>query len=355
MFSDVESGRLGVIAPSEMNEHQLKTAAAAVFNAGIRAVDPEVCVRQWLRLKDDRLMVGEKAYPLGKVGKLFVVGIGKASAAMAGPVEALLGARIDHGLVITKYGHALPLKHCRVMEAGHPVPDESGVAAAGALLDLVSTAAPGDLVLCLISGGGSALSPAPIAGISLADKQAVTRQLLACGATIHEINTLRKHLSRIKGGRLCRRANGAVVVALILSDVIGDDLDIIASGVTAADPSTYTDCLDIIARYGLQDKIPDTVENLLAEGARGRIPETPKPQDPVFNVVDNRIVGSISDALLAAEQEAGRLGFNPMVLTSMIHGEAGEVAKVLCAIAAEIRRSGRPVSAPACSPVEKPP
>lgn len=327
---------------------RLKETAGAIFSAGIQAVDPEICVRNHLRLVGDLLLVGEMAYPLREIGKLYVVGIGKASAAMAKAVEAVLEDRIDHGLMITKYGHTIPLKHCRVMEAAHPVPDENGVDATAALLALVATAGSGDLVLCLISGGGSALSPAPAEGISLADKQAITQLLLACGATIHEINTIRKHLSRIKGGRLCESANGASVAALILSDVIGDDLDIIASGATAPDPGTFADVLAIIRRYGLQEKIPRAVADHLWRGSRGEVPETPKPGDAIFNRVENCIIGSISDALTAAESEARNRGFTPLVLTSMLQGEAAEVAKVICAIAREIRRSGRPVPVPAC-------
>lgn len=326
----------------------LKRTAAAIFEAGIRAVDPETCVRNHLRRVDDRLLVGTSAYRLGRGGKVHVIGFGKASAAMARAVEAVLEDRIDYGLVITKYGHAVPLKRCRVMEAAHPIPDESGVNATNRLLEQVGWAGPDDLVLCLISGGGSALSPAPAEGIRLADKQAVTQLLLSCGATIHEINTIRKHLSRIKGGRLCQQANGAAMASLILSDVIGDDLDIIASGATAPDPGTFADAVAILGRYDLQEKIPRTVHDHLSRGCRGDIPETPKPGDPVFDRVENYIVGSISDALLAAEGEARRRGFKPLVLTSTLQGEATDVAKVLCAIAREVRRSGRPIPSPAC-------
>jgi glycerate 2-kinase len=337
------------MAMKSVSDHQrLKESAAAIFNAGIRAVDPEACVRRHLRLADDRLLVGETVYPLETINNLFVVGAGKASAAMARAVEAVLGDRIDVGLVITKYGHAVPLHHCRVMQAAHPVPDENGVKATAALLDLVATAGPGDLVLCLISGGGSALTPAPAQGISLADKQAVTALLLACGATIHEINTIRKHLSRIKGGRLCQHANGAAVVSLILSDVIGDNLDIIASGATAPDPGSFADALALIEHFDLQEKIPPAVGDYLSRGERGEIPETPKPGDPIFARVENHIVGSISEALLAAEGEARKRGFNPLVLTSMLQGEATDVAKVLCAVAKEVRRFNRPVTVPAC-------
>lgn len=327
---------------------QRKAAAAAIFNAGLRAVDPAACVRRHLSLADGRLRVGGAVHPLASTGRLYVVGIGKASAAMAQSVEAVLGDRIDEGLVITKYGHGLELSRCRVVEADHPVPDENGVAATRALLDLVAGAGPGDLVLCLISGGGSALSPAPVDGISLADKQATTRLLLACGTTIHEINTIRKHLSRIKGGGLCRHANGAAVAALILSDVIGDDLDIIASGITAPDPGTFAACMEILRRYALLEKIPRPVNDYLSAGMNGAVPETPKPGDPVFDRVDNTIVGSISAALGAAQTAAREQGYAPLILSSMIQGEASEVAKVLCAVAREVNRSGHPLPAPVC-------
>ena len=330
------------------SSHELRQDAMAIFNAGLEAVNPKTCVRRHLRLSSNHLWVGEKAYLLDKIGRIFVVGAGKASAAMAQAVEAVLGARIDQGLVITKYGHALPLERIKVMEAAHPVPDENGVKATGALLDLVAEAGPDDLVLCLISGGGSALTPAPAEGIGLADKQAVTELLLGCGADIHQINTVRKHLSRIKGGRLCRQADGAILISLILSDVIGDDLDIIASGATAPDPGTFADAVRLIEHFGLWEKIPTAVAGLLASGVRGELPETPKADDPVFERVQNLIVGSISQALAAAEEEARERGFNPLVITSTLQGEAREVAKVLCAMAREIRHFNRPVSMPAC-------
>jgi glycerate-2-kinase len=200
----------------------------------------------------------------------------------------------------------------------------------------------------MISGGGSALTPAPAGGISLADKQATTRLLLESGATIHEINTIRKHLSKIKGGQFCRHTNGARVISLILSDVIGDDLDIIASGMTAPDHGTFEDCRKILERCQLWDRVPETVSGRIEAGEKGEIPDTPKPGDDLFAGVDNHIVGSISDALDAAEQEAMKSGYNPVVLTSAIQGEAREVGKVLCAVAGEVKRFGRPVGKPAC-------
>lgn len=333
---------------SESTRMQMKATATAIFSAGIKAVDPEACVKRWLHLTPGRLRVGKTVYGLDDIKKLYLIGAGKASAAMARSVEALLGDRIDDGLVVTKYGHGVPLNRCRLVEAGHPVPDENGVRATDALLDLVATAGPGDLILCMLSGGGSALTPAPAQGISLADKQETTRLLLSCGATIHEINTIRKHLSRIKGGRLCRAANGARIVSLILSDVVGDDLDIIASGITAPDSGSFGDCMEILSRYDLVERVPGAIRHHLSQGCSGRAAETPKPGDPVFANVRNQIVGSLADALSAAETEARRLGFKPLILTSMIRGESREVAKVLCAVAGEIRRSGRPVQTPAC-------
>ena len=327
---------------------RLKAAASAIFTTAVHAVAPEICIARCLRLSGGDLMAGEASYPLDQIGKLFVVGAGKASAAMARAVERLLGDRIDGGLVITKYGHGLPLDRIRVMAAGHPVPDENGVRATNALLSLVANAGPDDLILCLLSGGGSALSPSPAPGITLADKQETTRRLLACGATIHEVNTVRKHLSRTKGGRFLTAVNGARVVSLILSDVIGDDLDVIASGMTAPDTGTFADAMEILARYNLVDVIPEAVRRRLNMGCRGQVEETPKPGSPAFAGVRNLIVGSISDALSAAENEARRRGFNPLVLSSMIQGEAREVARVLCAVALEVRRSGQPSPPPAC-------
>jgi glycerate 2-kinase len=326
----------------------LKQAARAIFDAGVRAVAPETCVARHLHISGSRLHAGETDLDLDQIRHIYVAGAGKASAAMARQVEKLLGQRIHDGVVVTKYGHGLPLEHCRVMEAGHPVPDAKGMEGAAALLAMVSQAGPDDLILCLISGGASALTPAPASGITLADKQDTTRILLGCGATIHEINTIRKHLSRIKGGQLCTAANGARVVSLILSDVVGDDLDIIGSGMTAPDTGYFRECRAILAKYRIWNRVPESTRQRIQAGIKGRISDTPKPGNPLFSKVFNRVVGSLSDALTAAEKEAGRRGFTPLVLSSMIQGEAREAAGVLCAIAKEIRTSGRPVAPPAC-------
>jgi glycerate 2-kinase len=326
----------------------LKKIAQTIFNAGIQAVNPVACLHRYIRMADGNLQVGKTQYCLENINRIYLVGVGKASAIMARWTEELLGNHIHDGLVITKYQHGVPLSRCRMMEAGHPVPDADGVSATKALLKLVSKAGPKDLILCMISGGASALTPAPAKGISLEDKQEVTRLLLDCGATIHEINTIRKHLSRIKGGQLCRHANGARIISLILSDVIGDDLDIIGSGLSAPDTGSFDDCMEILKRHSIWDKIPKPVNNRINAGIDGQIQETPKPGAPEFANVDNLIIGSLSDAISAAKREAKRQGFTPLVLSSMIQGEAREVAKVLCAIAKEIRLSGRPILPPAC-------
>ena len=326
----------------------LKDLALKIFSAGLKTVDPEACVKKNLRLDAAKLRIGHSIYDLNRIQRLLVIGFGKASAAMALPVEALLGDRIDDGLIITKYGHGVPLNHCRVEEAGHPVPDENGRNSTKRLLNLIGSATADDLILCLISGGGSALTPAPVEGIDLADKQETTRLLLSCGATIHEINTLRKHLSVLKGGQLCRNANGAAIVSLILSDVIGDDLDIIASGTTAPDVSTFEDCIEILSRYSLFEKIPASVKKYLSKGCKGLVDETVKPGASEFASVTNQIVGSLFDALNAAAEKALELGFNPLILSSTLQGEAREVAKVLASVAGEVRRYGRPAPSPAC-------
>lgn len=326
----------------------LRKSAKAIFNAGIKAVDPVTCINRHLKISDGNLEIGNSKFCLKDINKLFLIGAGKASAAMARRAEQLLGHHIHEGLIITKYGHAVALTHCRIMEAGHPVPDMNGVNATKALLEMVSKAGPKDLIVCMISGGASALTPAPAKGISLEDKQDTTRFLLDCGANIHEINTIRKHLSLIKGGQLCRKANGARIISLILSDVIGDNLDIIGSGITAPDTGSFDDCKNILERYGLWNRIPKSVHQRIPAGIAGQVVETPKPGALEFANVENLIIGSLSDALSAAETEARRQGFTPLVLSSMIQGEAKEVAKVLGAIAREIRLSDRPIPVPAC-------
>jgi len=331
-----------------MGLEELRKAARQIFDAAVRAVDPGEAIRRSLSREGSRLRVGQGELDLAKIGKIVVVGCGKAAAPMAAAVEEILGDRVSRGVVVTKYGHVQPTSRIRIHEAGHPVPDEAGMAGAQAVLDSVQGLAPEDLVLVLISGGGSALTPVPVKGISLTEKQALTKALLACGADIREINTLRKHVSRFKGGQLARAAQPARVDSLILSDIVGDPLDAIASGPTVPDPTTYADALAILDKYRIRGEIPGTIRSHLEAGARGQAPETPKPGESLFARVRNLIVGSNFQALEAARDEAQALGFTPMILSSFIEGETREIARMHAALAREVRSSGNPVRPPAC-------
>jgi hydroxypyruvate reductase len=267
---------------------------------------------------------------------------------MAAAVEEVLGDRIRDGVVVVKDGYALPLRRIRVTQAGHPVPDARGVEGTSAILGLLTETRPEDLVIVLISGGGSALLPAPVAGIDLIEKQAMTRALLACGATIEEINAVRKHCSRIKGGQMARALFPARSLTLILSDVIGDPLDAIASGPTVPDTTTYGEALEVLRRYRVEDRIPVNILRHLERGARGEIPETPTPGYPCCAPPHLCMVGNTSPSPLPPRVGGARLGFQALLLTTALKGESREVAKVLAALLLEMRRSGHPLSPPAC-------
>ncbi len=331
-----------------MRIEELRKAARQIFDAAVRAVDPGEAIRRHMAREGSRLRVGSETLDLERLRQIVVVGCGKAAAPMAAAVEEILGDRINHGVVVTKYGHVQPTARVRIHEAGHPVPDDAGIVGAQAILQHVRSVGAADLVLVLISGGGSALTPAPVEGITLAEKQALTRALLACGADIREMNTLRKHISRIKGGQLARAAQPARVVALVLSDIVGDPLDAIASGPTVPDPTTYADALEMLDRYKIRGEIPEAIRAHLEAGARGDAQETPKPDDPLFARVRNLIVASNIQALEAARSEARALGLSPMILSSYIEGETREIARMHAALAREIRASGNPVKPPVC-------
>ncbi|WP_093394258.1 glycerate kinase type-2 family protein [Thermodesulforhabdus norvegica] len=326
----------------------IKQDLVAIFQAGLKAVDPEVAIKRHVRKEGSLLILGSHSVDLKEIERVYVIGAGKGTAPMAVALEDILGERISDGAVTVKYGHGLPLRRIRLFEAGHPVPDEAGVRATEELLRIARKAGDKDLIIAAFSGGGSALTPAPVAPVGLEEKQEVTRLLLACGATIGEINAIRKHLSRIKGGGLARAAYPARIFSLILSDVVGDLLDVIASGPTAPDPTTFEDCLRIIDKYGIRPDVPEKVLKVLEEGVAGVRPETPKKGDPVFNNVVNLIVGNNFMALDAAQQEATKRGYRTLIMTSRMEGEAREVAKVISAIAKECAATGRPVSPPAC-------
>ena len=311
----------------------LSRHALSIFRAALKAADPALAVRRHVRLEDFETS-----------GRIFVIGAGKASAAMAQAVERLLGKRIAGGFLNVKYGHGAKLRRIEVNECGHPVPDSNGLRGALRISEIARDAVVGDLVVCLISGGASALLPCPVPSVSLDEKRQLTQILLDCGADIHEMNCLRKHLSLVKGGQLARLAYPARVLTLILSDVIGDSLDTIGSGPTVPDPSTFAMAGEILSRYDLWRRIPPSIARYVQNGEE----ETPKSNDPVFDRVENRIVGSNRLAMDAAAKRAGDLGYRPLILSAYMQGETRDVARVHAAIAREIRASGQPVQAPCC-------
>ncbi len=318
--------------------------ALSIFRKALLASDPVQAVFRHVRIDGSVLVAGSKRYRLDSIRKVHVIGAGKASAAMAQAIEQLLGKRIAGGVVSVKYGHTARLKRVELNECGHPLPDENGLRGAERIASIAESAGANDLVICLISGGASALMPLPVPSVGLVAKQKLTQLLLDCGANIHEMNCLRKHLSLVKGGQLARLAWPARVLTLILSDVIGDDLDTIGSGPTVPDRSTFQDAGKILTKYGLWDKAPRAaVEHLRAARA-----ETPKPADPVFGRVQNLIVGSNRLAVDAASVHARKLGYRPLLLSTFIQGETRDVAGMHAAIVKEALASGQPVRRPAC-------
>ncbi|MEE4262716.1 MAG: glycerate kinase [Desulfobacteraceae bacterium] len=328
--------------------NSLRQQALEIFQAALKAVDPVEAIFKYVQVVDDTIQVGEHRFAFKDYDRILVVGAGKAGAPMARALEELLGDRITGGVIVVKEGHGLPLAHVRIHEASHPVPDERGIKGAEEILSLVKDAGERDLVLCLISGGGSALLVAPAEGVTLEDKQEVTRLLLACGADIHEINTIRKHLSRAKGGGLARFAYPATVVSLILSDVIGDDLNVIASGPAVPDTSTFDDTSKILGKYAIWDRVPPSVRHRVERGLQGDVEDTPKAGDAAFKLCFSKLVGTNIQALKAAGLKAEELGYRALILSSTVEGEAREVVKVLTAVAREVQGSGNPVPAPAC-------
>lgn len=325
----------------------LRKAAGKIFQAALHAANPRIAIQGRLRRDGERLLVDGEVYDISR-GRVLVVGAGKASGAMAAAIEEVLGDRISDGVVVVKEGHAVPLGRIRIQEASHPVPDERGIDGVTAILTLLAQTRAQDLVIVVISGGGSALLPAPVLGIPLGDKQAITRELLACGATIEEINTVRKHCSRIKGGQLARATQPASCLTLVLSDVIGDPLDAIASGPTVPDPTTYEDALTVLRRHGLHGRTPASIRRHLEGGARGEVSETPKTGDDCFEKARHLIVGNNLQALLEARDCAAALGFHTLLLSAALQGESREVGRTLASFLLEMRRSGHPLHPPAC-------
>lgn len=307
----------------------LRQDAREIFYAALRAADPRAAILRVLARDGDTLLLDGK--PIADVarGRVIVVGMGKAGAPMAQAVEQVVGDEIYAGAVTVKYGHLAPTRKIKIVEAGHPLPDENGVRATQEIVNLLRDLAADDLVICLVSGGGSALMEWLPQDVTLGDLRALTNELLRCGATIVEINALRKHLSRVKGGQLARLAQPARVVALILSDVLGSPLDVIASGPTAPDSTTFADCLEILNRYALREKIPAGIAAHFERGARGELTETPKADDPLFARVTNVIIADNRIACDAAKQEADARGYIVELIGTDLQGEAREIGKEL--------------------------
>ena len=307
-----------------MNERELMRA---MFDAAIASAQPALCVAPHLPRPEE------------VKGRLVVIGAGKASAAMARAVEDHWQGALT-GLVVTRYGYKVACERIEIVEAAHPVPDAAGLAAAERMLALAQSLTAGDVVLCLISGGGSALLPLPLPGLTLQDKQQVNRALLASGASISEMNTVRRHLSAIKGGRLAAACHPARVITLLLSDVPGDVPRDIASGPTVGDASTCQDALDIVQRYGIE--LPAPVRQVLESGAG----ESVKPEDPRLAGITTHIVAAPQQALQAAASIARRHGYTPHILSDAIEGEARDIGKVLAALSLQVAERGQPFKAP---------
>lgn len=331
-----------------MSDLDPRAIARAVADAALRAVDPAAAVRAHAQRDGDRLTIGGRMYDLSNYQRVLIVGAGKASAPMAAALADLVGDRLGGGWVNVKYGFDLPVSGVTIHGAGHPVPDQASVEGTRQMVRLLEGAGPDDLVLCALSGGGSALMTLPADGLTLADLQSLTATLLSCGATINELNALRKHLDVVKGGGLARLAAPATLVALILSDVVGNALDVIASGPTVPDTTSFESVARILQHYGLWDALPAAVVVRLRAGLAGQIPDTPQAGDPIFQRVQNVVVGSNAQAAEAALAKAHELGLNALLLTTYVEGETREVAKVCAAIAREMGHSGRPIARPGC-------
>src|SRR3990170_1662747 len=329
-------------------DRKARELALNALNAALEAVDPKVIIKSKIQLKGNTLRIGRLSFNLKEFKNIFVVGGGKASGCMAETLEEILGERIKDGTINVPY--ACPqyqTRKIKLQRASHPIPDISGVKGASQMLELVSQAEENDLIICLLSGGGSSLMPQPCTGVSLSDKRRVTDALLKSGATINEVNTVRKHISGFKGGWLAKRAYPATVVNLILSDVVGDPLDSIASGPTVPDPTTFQDAVETLKRYRLWGKAPTSVKEVLLRGENGLISETPKAGDKAFEKVHNIVIGNTLTASRAAYNSVKNTGLNALLLSSRLEGQARDVGTVLASIAKEVIASGNPVPQPA--------
>lgn len=326
---------------------KLRSDALGVIRQAIESVNPESAVRKYMFLKDEELHVGEDIINLKDYDNIYTIGAGKASAAMAVAVEHILGERLKGGVICTKYGSEVHLSKLEIVEANHPIPDERSILGAQKTLDKVKSCGSNDLVICLLSGGASAIWCLPAGNITLKEKMQATEDLLASGADIHEINTVRKHISMIKGGYLARAVYPNRLISLVLSDVVGDKFTSIGSGPATADPTIFQQALNVLDKYSLPLKVPQSVLEHLKAGVNGEIQETPKPEDPVFKRNIECIIGSNKLALQTAEEAARCLGYNAVILSSEITGEARVVGKKLAGEIKKICVDNNPVAPPA--------
>lgn len=321
-----------------MMDSEAKNTLIQLYTAAVAAADPYISVRKNLSVGPGVLHAAGAEYPLADLENIYVIAAGKAAYKMAAAAEEALGGLVTGGIAVTKDGHGGPLDRIRLVEASHPVPDERGEAAAKRVMELALAAGENDLVLCLLSGGASALLPLAAKGLTLSDKQETTRLLLSSGADIGEVNAVRKHLSAIKGGLLARAAAPAWLVSLIVSDVIGDDTGVIASGPAAPDGTTYLQAADILRMRGVWGLLPGAVRERLEAGMAGGLRETPKPDDPVFGKVRNFVVASNRAAIDKAAELASYMGYNTRVLDYSLSGEARDAARRVYAELASYKR-----------------
>jgi glycerate 2-kinase len=337
--------------PGIMASKPNSAGIARIINAALEAVNPQTAVKAAVRWDGRRLEIGGSAVDLDADARLIVLSVGKAGVGMARGLADVLGERISAGVVQTKVvpeQTGLERLPFIIHKGGHPLPDGSSLAGTDLILDAIQGLDERDLVICLISGGGSALLIRPIPGVSLAELQSLTKLLLRCGATIEEINTLRKHLDQVKGGRLVRLAAPARVVSLVLSDVVGNPLPVIASGPTVADPSTYADAIEILNRYRLFEQVPASILQALETGRDGKLSETLKPGDYLASRSSVFLVGSNQIATQAAVHQAQSEGYQTLLLTTYLQGEASQAGNFIAAIAREIETNAHPIGPPAC-------
>ncbi len=347
-----------IIQPNQFSTNSLRRSPRGndiclVLAAAINSADAGIAIKNHISLEADRLIVPNTSYDLNEYKHIFILGAGKAAVPMAKAIYEILGGHISAGVVITKEGylgtsHTTLERHVKIFEAGHPIPDQRNLDASSQVISSIHDLHRDDLIICLLSGGGSSLLIKPSQGISLKNIQDTTALLLTCGATIDEINTIRKHLDDLKGGRLAKLLFPASVISLVLSDVVGDNLDMIASGPTVADPTTFEDAWAILNKYKIVDQIPTQIRSHISNGMAGIIPETLKPGDPILDKIQNIIVGNNAQAAFAAIQAAKTMGFNTKLLTTTLHGEASQVGQSLSESAISLLSSPAHQERPAC-------